>query len=256
MKKNSFGNLENTKIKKKTTGVGSEIEIDITRVYPNPNQPRKTFDEKKLLELTISIKEDGLWDAIVVIESDDGYMIISGEYRYKAHHINEMKTIRCHIIKLDEKGVWEVSFKSNDLRDDMLPIEKANYIIKMWESGFYKEKRDLAASLKKSPSYISKCLSVLNLGDDIIDKIFDGSRSVSIEVLSELASIKDKEFQRKLFDSGVSRDEIREAKKGFKKPVVYKPKNFEFTESVEWADIEDAIKQCGDKCRVIVEEIV
>ena len=79
---------------------GSSTEISIDKIYPNPNQPRKIFDKESLHELATSIKTHGLIQPIIVNKTDDGYMIIAGERRYRACKIAGLKTISCIIKKI------------------------------------------------------------------------------------------------------------------------------------------------------------
>ena len=77
--------------KTRTTGISPFSELEISKVYPNPNQPRKTFTD--IEELASTIKEHGLLQPITVVKKDDGYMIISGERRYKAHYNSRISKI-------------------------------------------------------------------------------------------------------------------------------------------------------------------
>ena len=169
--------------------------------------------------------------------------------------INKADVIRSSIIKATDKEIREIAFAENEDREDITPIDRAYEIVGMWQSGEYKSKIELADSLSRPQSYISKCLAVLKLDDSIIDEMMAERSNVGIEIISELSSVKNPTLQKELFEKSATRDEIREAKKNFKKPDVYTPKRFEFNESVEWKDIEDAIKKCGHKCEIIIKEI-
>jgi len=75
-------------------------ELDISKVYPNPNQPRKSFEHDSLKELAASIVSQGLLQPITVIPRKNGYMIVSGERRYRAHLLNNLPTIKA-IVRTD-----------------------------------------------------------------------------------------------------------------------------------------------------------
>jgi len=104
-------------------------DLDIKKVYPNPDQPRKEFDSQSIQELASSIKSQGLLQPIVVIPRKNGYMIVSGERRYKAHLLNGALTIQA-IVRADmiSSTKEEVKIKAvieNVIRKDMTPIEEA-----------------------------------------------------------------------------------------------------------------------------------
>jgi ParB family transcriptional regulator, chromosome partitioning protein len=104
-------------------------ELDISRVYPNPGQPRKEFEPGAIKDLANSIKSQGLLQPIVVIPRKNGYMIVSGERRYRAHLLNKSGTIQA-IVRNDMVSSTKVEVKikavvENVLRQDMTPIEEA-----------------------------------------------------------------------------------------------------------------------------------
>ena len=141
--KNALTNLANvTAGKVKTSGITAFNELVITKVYPNPNQPRKQFDD--IEELAANIKEHGLLQPITVVKKDDGYMIVSGERRYKAHLHNGAKTIMALILTSSDEQVEELTLIENIQRSDLTDFEVAKYILRLWESGRYAKKSDLA----------------------------------------------------------------------------------------------------------------
>jgi ParB/RepB/Spo0J family partition protein len=200
--------------KVKTTGISAFSELELLKVYPNPNQPRKQFDD--IEELAATILEHGLLQPITVVKKDNGYMIISGERRYKAHIYNDAKTIKAHIVNVTEEAVEELTLIENIQRNDLTDFETAKHIVKLWESGRYEKKSDLAKKIGKSDSYISKAFSSLKLDSEIIDHIENNNKDISISVLDEIARVKDKTIQKEVYEkynSGeITRDEIKEFK--------------------------------------------
>ena len=109
-------------------------ELDINKIYPNPNQPRKHFDEEALQELANSIKLHGIIQPIVVNkEDDDKYMIIAGERRWRASRIAGLNVVPVVIKNYTEKQVKEVSLIENLQREDLNPIEAARAIKQLME---------------------------------------------------------------------------------------------------------------------------
>lgn len=194
--------------KTKTDGISPFSELEVTKVYPNPEQPRKSFEN--IEELADSIKQNGLIQPIAVVKKVDGYMIVSGERRYRATLHAELKTIKAHILQVDDAKVQELSLIENIQREDLSDIEKAHFIARLWESGLYAQKMDLAKAIGKSQSYISKALGVLSLDDAILGD--ESIKAVGLEVLDTLRGVKDKELQKKLFKEKATVKEIRERK--------------------------------------------
>ena len=199
-----------TKGRVKTTGVSAFSELELHKVYPNPNQPRKNFTD--IDELAASISTNGLIQPIAVVKDDNGmYMIISGERRYRACTSLELRTIKAHIIEADEKKILELALVENIQRDDLTDFEKVKFINQLWASGNYEKKQDLAAAIGKPQSYISKVFKAVKLSDEIIADIEDNKKDIGLEILQELSNVKDKDEQLRLYQTGAKRDEIRTA---------------------------------------------
>lgn len=200
--------------KTKTTGISPFSELEISKVFPNPNQPRKQFDD--IEELAATIKEHGLLQPITVVKKDDAYMIISGERRYRAHLHNEAKTIKAHIVNVSDEAVEELTLIENIQRNDLTDFETAKHIVKLWESGRYAKKSDLAKKIGKPDSYVSKAFSSLKLDSEILEDIETNKKDISIGVMDEIARVKDKELQKEVYqkysDGEITRDEIKEFK--------------------------------------------
>lgn len=203
--------------KTKTSGISPFSELEISKVYPNPDQPRKAFED--IEELAATIKEHGLLQPITVVKKDDGYMIISGERRYKAHLFNEAKTIKAYILDATDEEVQELTLIENIQRNDLTDFEIANHIVKLWKTGRYAKKSDLAKKVGKSESYVSKAFSSLNLDDEILEDIAVNKKDISISVMDEISRVKDKKVQKEVYqkyDAGeITRDNIKE----FKEPI-------------------------------------
>ncbi|MFW2605204.1 ParB/RepB/Spo0J family partition protein [Aliarcobacter butzleri] len=200
--------------KTKTSGISPFSELEISKVYPNPDQPRKSFID--IEELADTIKERGLLQPITVVKKDDGYMIISGERRYKAHLFNEAKTIKAYILDATDEEVQELTLIENIQRNDLTDFEIANYIVGLWKTGRYAKKSDLAKKVGKSESYVSKAFSSLNLDDEILEDITVNKKDISISVMDEISRVKDKKVQKEVYQKynagEITRDNIKEFK--------------------------------------------
>lgn len=101
------------------------VELDIKNIKPNPYQPRKFFDEEALKELSDSIKENGVFQPILVRQSIIGYEIISGERRYRASKLAGLSTIPAIVYDFDDQQMMEVAIVENVQREDLSVVEEA-----------------------------------------------------------------------------------------------------------------------------------
>ena len=103
-------------------------ELPVKSISANPFQPRKHFDETALKELSRSIKEHGLLQPIVVIEKENGYLLIAGERRLRAHKLAKLPTVKAIIanVDIDEARLRELALIENIQREDLNAIELAN----------------------------------------------------------------------------------------------------------------------------------
>ena len=209
--------------KTRTTGISPFSELEISKVYPNPDQPRKQFDD--IEELATTILEFGLLQPITVVKKDDGYMIIAGERRYKAHLHNEAKTIKAYILDATDEAIEELTLIENIQRNDLTDFETAKHIVKLWESGRYEKKSDLAKKIGKSDSYISKAFSCLNLDSEILEDIEANKKDISVSVMDEIARVKDKKVQKEVYEKYSAGEITRDEIKDFKEPKKKKDEN-------------------------------
>jgi len=101
-------------------------EIDTNLICPNPNQPRKIFEQDKLDELTESIRKYGVIQPIIVRKDEDFYTIIAGERRWRACKNANMKSIPCIVRDIENKNASEIALIENIQREDLNPIDEAN----------------------------------------------------------------------------------------------------------------------------------
>ena len=110
----------------RTSGSSSIGEIEIAKIYANPNQPRHDFNEDALLELADSIKELGVIQPITLRKmEDETYQIIAGERRFRASQLAGKETIPAYILKADDENTMEMALIENIQREDLNPLEIA-----------------------------------------------------------------------------------------------------------------------------------
>ncbi|MDE7158988.1 MAG: ParB/RepB/Spo0J family partition protein, partial [Clostridiales bacterium] len=159
-------------------GTGSGVtEVALENIFPNPDQPRKAFDEGALIDLSNSIKEHGVINPIVVNRSEGGkFMIIAGERRYRAATMAGLTQVPVIIKEYDEKEIQEISLIENLQREDLNPIEAAYGMKKLMEEHSLTQEV-LAERLGKSRPAIANTLRLLTLSDEVIELVRSGKLS-------------------------------------------------------------------------------
>lgn len=204
-----FGAFDEENSYKNTTMQRTEksngiLEIDIAKIRPNPNQPRKNFDLDALNELAASIRVHGIVQPIVVNkESDGNYLIIAGERRWRAANICGLKTVPVIVKNYTDKQVKEISIIENLQREDLNPIEAARAIKELMdEYGLTQEA--VSERIGKSRSNIANTLRLLTLYPDVIRMVEEGKLSSGHARC--LVVISDKNDQIKLAQTAVSKN--------------------------------------------------
>ncbi len=140
------------------------VEIAIDQIIPDPDQPRREFDEKQLEALSRSIKENGVVQPIVVVKEGDKYQIVAGERRWRASRMANLDTIPAIVRTLDQQKRLEISLIENVQREDLNPIEIATVYAK-FRSQFNLSNAEIAKRVGKSESAIINTTRLLNLPD-------------------------------------------------------------------------------------------
>ncbi|MEA3331450.1 MAG: ParB/RepB/Spo0J family partition protein [Campylobacterota bacterium] len=144
------------------TSADSILEISLKDIRPNPYQPRKSFDEESLAELSESIKNDGLIQPIVVTEDIDGYILIAGERRFRASKLAKLKTIRAIVLNSDEQKMRQFALIENIQREELNSIELAHAyseLLKLHEITH----EELSNLIHKSRTHITNSIRLLQL---------------------------------------------------------------------------------------------
>ena len=142
------------------------IEVELTNLRPNPDQPRTIFKEEALQELATSIEQHGLIQPIAVVqdpEKEGGFVIVAGERRYRAYQRLERDAIPAIITSGNPD---EIALIENMQREDLSPIEEAEALAKMMNRHGYRQE-DLAKVIGKSRTTVTELLSLNDLPDEI-----------------------------------------------------------------------------------------
>ena len=152
----------------------NQSSILISKITPNPNQPRKNFEDKSLKQLAQSIDEKGLISPITVKKADNKYIIVAGERRYRAHKLLNKKRILAYVIDADTaKDVMYMALIENIQREDLNPIEEAKGY-KYLQENLQSSITEIAKTVGKSRPAVSNALRLLKLPNQIQDSILKG----------------------------------------------------------------------------------
>lgn len=148
-------------------------EIDIERITPNPYQPRVSFNEVALKELSESIKRHGLLQPIIVVAKDDDYMLLAGERRLRASKLAGFKKIKAIVADIESKNLRELALIENIQREDLNPIELAIAYKELIEE--YQITQDgLSEIIHKSRTQITNTIRLLTLSEQTKKYLAEG----------------------------------------------------------------------------------
>ena len=207
---------ETTKIntdfeKKETDG----IFVNINKVEPNREQPRKNFDEDSLVDLSESIKQVGVLQPLLVLDKKDYYEIIAGERRWRAAKLAGLKEVPVRIMNLTDQEVVEISLVENIQRENLNPIEEA-FAYKRLLTEFNLKQDEVAERVSKSRTAVTNSMRLLKLDERVQQMVIDDM--IATGHARALLGIEDAEKQyttaQKIFDENLS---VRETEKLVKK---------------------------------------
>ena len=231
-----------TKAEVKNATDNSFVEIPIADIDPNLGQPRKSFDEDGLLELSESIKIHGVIQPLILTKRGKRYEIIAGERRWRASKIAGIKKVPAIIREYTDKEIMEVSLIENIQRQDLNPVEEALAFKNLIDE--YKMKQDdLAERVSKSRSAITNALRLLKLDEKVKAMLAEGL--ISTGHARALLAVEDKNKQQalavKIFDEKLS---VRETEKFVKQLLDDKEpkKDDNSSEKIIYKKLEDSLK--------------
>ena len=216
------------------------VTLKISQIEPNRNQPRRSFDEDALEELSQSIKEHGVLQPILVRpQIYGGYQIVAGERRYRASRMAGLTEIPAIIKELSDSETMQIALIENLQRRDLSDLEEAKgYQTLMDEYGFSQE--DVARTVGKSRSAVANTLRLLGLPDDVKELLDQGKLSAG-HARALLAVDQEKEIKEaadKIIKEGLS---VRQTEKLVKSGGSAKPKKPAVQKLSPYAEVELAL---------------
>ena len=220
----------------------ADINVKLSLIEPNKEQPRKAFDEDALIELSESIKQYGVLQPLLVQKKGDYYEIIAGERRWRAAKIAGLKEVPVVIKDYTTQEVMEIALIENIQREDLNPIEEARAYQRLISD--YKLKQDeLAERVSKSRASITNSLRLLKLDERVQDMVMEGklSNGHARTIIGIEDPDKQYEIALKIFDEKLSVRETEKLMKTLNKPEKEPKKKHE--NDFVYRDIEDKMKR-------------
>ncbi len=149
-----------------------EQTLNINRIEPNKNQPRKHFDEDALAELADSIKQFGVIEPLVVVKRKGYYELIAGERRWRAARLAGLKEVPVVIKDYNEQEIVEIALIENIQREDLNPIEEAHAYERLIKE-FNLKQDEVAERVSKSRTTITNSLRLLKLTEKVQQMLID-----------------------------------------------------------------------------------
>lgn len=228
-----------------TTVIKSEEVVDINNVEPNKDQPRKSFNEDSLIELSESIKQHGIVQPLVVMKKDGYFEIIAGERRWRAAKLAGLKEVPVVVKDYSPQEIMEIALIENIQREDLNPIEEAMAFQRLIKE--YDLKQDeLAERISKSRTTITNSLRLLKLDERVQSMLSE--ESISCGHARALLAIKEPDMQyntaMKIFDEKLSVRETEKLIKSLNKEQQSKSKKKkeELKNDFVYRDLEEKLK--------------
>jgi ParB family transcriptional regulator, chromosome partitioning protein len=169
-------------------------ELTLDRILPNPAQPRLSYEEDSLAELSDSIREHGVLQPILVRPVGPKFELIAGERRWRASRLAERETIPAIVVEFDEETALEASIIENLQREDVSPLEEAAMFAKMTGLGY--SVRQLAQKIGKDKGYVENRMRLADAPAEIRELV--SLRKDTISHAYELMKIPDERTRRRL----------------------------------------------------------
>ncbi|HAA37589.1 MAG TPA: hypothetical protein DCE00_01810 [Firmicutes bacterium] len=227
------------------TPLTEAIEMEITQIEINPHQPRKTFDEEKLLELTRSIEQHGILQPIIVRPKGAAYELVAGERRLRAAKNAGLKKVPVVIKTLSDREMMEIALIENLQREDLNPLEEAEAYQRLMEEFSYTQEQ-LAERVGKSRSAVANTMRLVALHHEVRQEIVNGNLTEGhARAILALPLEKQPEAARKVIALGLSVRETERLAGQVQKKAVRSPKKKAFRDDYIIALEERLRDKCG-----------
>jgi ParB family chromosome partitioning protein len=218
-------------------------DIELSRIRPNPEQPRIQFDETALEELADSIRERGVLQPILLRAAGDGYMIIAGERRWRAAQRAQLHTIPALVRDIDEAVTAEIALIENIQREDLNPLEEAEGYRQLIKRHGHTQD-GVSRLVHKSRSHVANLLRLLDLPQFVRESLLKGD--ITMGHARAVANAPEPEaLTREVIRNGLSVRQTEEQARREKRPNVARATPSAPPKAVD-ADLEALERQLGD----------
>lgn len=225
-------------------------EVKLNEIEPNIGQPRKKFDDDKLLQLAESIKEHGIVQPIIVRKEKDIYRIVAGERRWRAARLAGLEQVPVIIKEISNRQVMEIALIENIQREDLNPIEEAEAFERLLKE-FEMTQEDLSRTVGRSRSAIANSIRLLHLCDKVKEYVVTGE--LSSGHARALIPIEDRDvqllFAKEIIEKNLT---VRETEALVKRYFAKKPEQKVQKKNEQLLEIEERLKNVfGTKVQLI-----
>ena len=228
------------------------VEVNINKVEPNREQPRRKFEEDSLKELADSIKQYGVLQPLIVQQKDDYYEIIAGERRWRASKLAGLKKVPIIVKEYNDQQVLEIALIENIQREDLDPIEEALAYQRLI-SDYKLKQEEVADKVFKSRSAITNSMRLLKLDKRVQELLV--AKEISSGHARALLAVEDKDRQYALAQMIADKKlSVREVEKlvNQEKDQKVKPQKAESPNKVFYQRMEEQMKQAmGTKVKLV-----
>ena len=237
-KQTKTGTVTKTEIVKKV-----EQTLNINRIEPNKNQPRKEFNEDALQELADSIKQFGVIEPLVVVKRKGYYELIAGERRWRAARLAGLKEVPVVIKDYDDQQIVEIALIENIQREDLNPIEEAHAYERLIQE-FNLTQDEVAERVSKSRTTVTNALRLLKLTEKVqqmlIDEMITAGHARAILAVSDME--KQESLAMRVFDEKLSVRETEKLVKAVLAPPKEKKSHSYSAEDAAYENLEEKMK--------------
>lgn len=193
------------------------VELPLEDIIPDPNQPRKNFDEAKLRELAESIRQHGLLQPILVRPLKGGkFELVHGERRWRACKIAGKTTIQAEVRNVGDREKIEIQLVENLQRRDLNPIEEAETFQRLIDEFGYTHE-ELGNRIGKSRGYVTNKLRLLKLSPEVQEEVRKGNISEGhARATLSLKPNEQKKITREIIDKGLKVRETEQLVRNFR----------------------------------------
>lgn len=224
------------------------VEVRLSDIEPNRNQPRRDFDEEALSELADSISRHGLIQPIVVRPLTNGtYSIVAGERRWRACRMAGLSSVPVIIRELDDKEYMEIALIENLQREDLNAVEEALGYRALIDS-YHLTQEQVAESVGKSRSAVTNALRLLSLDEKALSALREGA--ISAGHARALLSVSDEALRAAMLKEAKAGASVRELEK-MAKGVAPKKAAAPRIKNTYYSEVEIALKnELGRKVNI------